>query len=49
MNGESLLLILLIFFAGGIVVSVKIGGGSNLHNMDAFLVFLLVAAVYFYL
>jgi hypothetical protein len=43
-----LLALLTVFFAGGIVVSVKIGGGSNLHNMDAFLVFLLVAAVYFY-
>ena len=33
---------LLVLFAGGLLVSVKIGGGSNLHNMDAFLVFLLV-------
>ena len=40
--------ILMVFFAGGIVVSVKIGGGSNLHNMDAFLVFALVAAVYLF-
>ncbi len=31
--------ILLAFFVGGIVVSAKIGGGSNLHNLDAFLVF----------
>ena len=38
--------ILAIFFLGGIVVSVKIGGGSNLHNLDAFLVLLLVAGVY---
>jgi len=36
--------LLLIFFAGGLVVSVKIGGGTNLHNMDAYLVLLLVAA-----
>lgn len=33
---------LLVLFAGGLVVSTKIGGGSNLHNMDAFLVLLLV-------
>ena len=33
---------LLIFFAGGLVVSVKIGGGTNLHNMDAYLILLLV-------
>jgi hypothetical protein len=34
--------VLIIFFVGGLVVSAKIGGGSNLHNMDAFLVLLLV-------
>ena len=39
---------LMVFFAGGIVVSVKIGGGSNLHNMDAFLVFALIAALYLF-
>jgi len=33
--------ILLVLFAGGLVVSVKIGGGSNLHNMDAYLSLLL--------
>ena len=31
--------ILFVFFAGGLVVSVKIGGGGDLHNLDAFLVF----------
>jgi hypothetical protein len=36
-----------VLFAGGIVVSVKIGGGSNLHNMDAFLTLLLITASYF--
>lgn len=35
-------LILLVFFAGGLVVSAKIGGGTNLHNMDAYMVLLLV-------
>lgn len=38
--------ILLVFFAGGLVVSVKIGGGSNLHNLDGFIALLLVAATY---
>lgn len=28
--------ILLVLYLGGCVVSVKIGGGSNLHNLDAF-------------
>jgi hypothetical protein len=37
-----------VLFAGGIVVSVKIGGGSNLHNMDAYLVLLLVVGAGFY-
>ena len=35
--------LLLLFFIGGLVVSVKIGGGTNLHNMDAYLVLVLVA------
>lgn len=39
--------LLLIFFVGGLVVSVKIGGGTNLHNMDAYLVLLLVLGVAF--
>jgi hypothetical protein len=43
----SLLAILLVLFGGGLVVSVKIGGGSNLHNMDAYCVLLLVVAAYF--
>jgi hypothetical protein len=34
--------LLLILFAGGLVVSVKIGGGSNLHNLDAYFCLLLV-------
>ncbi len=34
--------ILFALFAGGIVVSVKIGGGSNLHNLDAYLTLLLI-------
>ena len=35
----GLLSILVVFFVGGLVVSVKIGGGGDLHNLDAFLVF----------
>ena len=33
--------ILTLLFLGGLVVSVKIGGGSNLHNLDAYLVMLM--------
>jgi hypothetical protein len=36
-----------VLFAGGMVVSVKIGGGSNLHNFDAYLALLAVITVYF--
>ena len=35
---------LLILFVGGLVVSVKIGGGSNLHNLDAFSILSLTMA-----
>jgi len=31
--------ILFVFLAGGIIASLKIGGGGDLHNLDAFLVF----------
>lgn len=34
--------ILLVLFTGGLVVSTKIGGGSNLHNLDAYLTMLAV-------
>jgi hypothetical protein len=40
--------ILFALFIGGIIVSVKIGGGSNLHNLDAYLTLLLVIASYIY-
>ncbi len=33
---------------GGILVSVKIGGGSNLHNLDAYLIVLLIVGTYAY-
>jgi hypothetical protein len=35
-----------VLLIGGLVVSVKIGGGTNLHNMDAFMVILMVVGVY---
>ena len=38
----------LVLFGGGLVVSTKIGGGSNLHNLDAYLVFLAVSGAYIF-
>jgi len=38
----GLLGILFVFGLGGVIVSVKIGGGGDLHNLDAFLVFWVV-------
>jgi hypothetical protein len=40
--------ILFVLFVGGAVVSVKIGGGSNLHNLDAYLSLLLVTVSFIY-
>lgn len=40
--------ILLVVFIGGLVVSAKIGGGSNIHNLDAYFVLLLVVTAYIY-
>jgi len=37
---------LLAFLSVGIVISVKIGGGSNLHNLDMFLIALLFVAAF---
>ncbi len=39
---------LLVLLLGGLVVSTKIGGGSNLHNIDAYLTLLLVVSAYFF-
>jgi hypothetical protein len=39
---------LTILFAGGLVVSVKIGGGTNLHNMDAFITLLAIIGAYLF-
>jgi hypothetical protein len=44
----GVLVILVVFFAGGIVVSVKIGGGSNIHNLDAFWFLLLIVSSFLY-
>jgi len=38
--------ILAIFALGGIIVSVKIGGGGDLHNLDAYLVFFALISTY---
>jgi hypothetical protein len=37
---------LLALFAGGLVVSLKIGGGVDIHNLDAYLSLLLIVTVY---
>jgi hypothetical protein len=38
--------VLTIFLVGGLVVSAKIGGGSDLHNLDAFLILLVTVGGY---
>ena len=38
---------LFVLFLGGLVVSLKIGGGANLHNMDAYFSLLLIVFAYF--
>lgn len=43
----GLIAILSVFFAGGILVSLKIGGGGDLHNLDAFLVFFALISLSF--
>jgi len=44
-RGLGAAILLLVFFLGGLVVSVKIGGGTNLHNLDAYMVLLLTLTV----
>lgn len=39
-------LALLVLCVGGILVSLKIGGGADLHNMDAYAVILLIVCAY---
>jgi hypothetical protein len=40
--------ILAIFCLGGLVVSIKIGGGGDLHNMDAYLIMLMLISGHFF-
>lgn len=44
----ALFAMLFVLFAGGLIVSVKIGGGADLHNMDAFLVLLALIVTTFF-
>jgi len=44
----AVLATLAVFFLGGLVVSTKIGGGSNIHNLDAFWLLLLLVTSYIY-
>jgi hypothetical protein len=37
---------LLVLFAGGLIVSMKIGGGVDIHNLDAYLGMLLIITAY---
>ncbi|MBI1856094.1 MAG: hypothetical protein HYR93_09575 [Chloroflexi bacterium] len=46
-RSSGLALMLLALFGGGLVVSAKIGGGGDLHNMDAYMIMLALIAVYF--
>jgi len=39
-------LALLVLFVGGIFVSLKIGGGADLHNMDAYALLLMIVGAY---
>jgi hypothetical protein len=43
----GVLAMLLVLLVGGLIVSTKIGGGGDLHNMDAYLVLLAILAAYF--
>lgn len=38
--------VLLVLFAGGLAVSMKIGGGVDIHNLDAYLSMLLIVTAY---
>ncbi len=44
----SVWVIIVGLFSGGVIVSTKIGGGTNLHNMDTFIVALYVIGSYLY-
>lgn len=36
----------LVILLGGVIVSLKIGGGANLHNLDAYFILLLICVAY---
>lgn len=44
----ALFAMLFMLFLGGLIVSVKIGGGADLHNMDAFLILLALITTSFF-
>ncbi len=44
----SLMAGLAVLFVGGIVVSMKIGGGGDLHNLDAYAIALIIVAAYLF-
>jgi len=44
---SALFLMIGVLFAGSLVVSVKIGGGGDLHNMDAYAILIGIVAAYF--
>jgi hypothetical protein len=44
----GLIAMILALFAGSTVVSTKIGGGGDLHNMDTYAVMIGIVALYFY-
>jgi len=46
LRGGLLALMTAVLLAGGTLVSLKIGGGNNLHNFDAYLLLLLVWGAY---
>lgn len=46
LRGSLLVLGLAGLFAGGTIVSMKIGGGADIHNMDVYFVALLIAGAY---
>jgi len=48
LRAGALLLGLAILFGGGLIVSVKIGGGGDLHNMDAYALALILVAVHLF-
>ena len=40
--------IMAVLFLSGLIVSTKIGGGNNIHNLDAYLLILLITGSYIY-